>query len=90
MRRAQSESNRNAAIGSAFSALGTAAGGVDKMVGLYGEQKKAAAAAAAGGKASQAKSKYDIVIGEKDKNTGLPANNSYDYFNSSTNNFKPS
>jgi len=35
MRRAQSESNRNAAIGSAFSALGTAAGGIDKMVGLY-------------------------------------------------------
>jgi hypothetical protein len=39
MRRAQSESNRNQAIGSAFSALGTAAGGIDKMVGLYGNQK---------------------------------------------------
>jgi hypothetical protein len=38
MRRAQSESNRNQAIGSAFSALGTAAGGIDKMVGLYGKQ----------------------------------------------------
>jgi hypothetical protein len=35
MRRAQSESNRNQAIGSAFSALGTAAGGIDKMAGLY-------------------------------------------------------
>jgi ribosomal protein S13 len=39
MRRAQSESNRNQAIGSAFSALGTAVGGIDKMVGLYGNQK---------------------------------------------------
>jgi hypothetical protein len=38
MRRAQSESNRNQAIGSAFSSLGAAAGGIDKMVGLYGEQ----------------------------------------------------
>lgn len=38
MRRAQSESNRNQAIGSAFSALGTAAGGIDKMVGLYGNK----------------------------------------------------
>lgn len=38
MRRAQSESNRNAAIGSAFSALGTAAGGIDKMTGLYGNK----------------------------------------------------
>jgi ribosomal protein S13 len=35
MRRSQAESNRNQAIGSAFSALGTAAGGIDKMVGLY-------------------------------------------------------
>jgi hypothetical protein len=40
MRRAQSESNRNQAIGSAFSALGTAAGGVDKMIGLYGNNKQ--------------------------------------------------
>jgi hypothetical protein len=38
MRRAQSESNRNAAIGSAFSSLGAAAGGIDKMVGLYGKK----------------------------------------------------
>lgn len=37
MRRSQAESNRNQAIGSAFSALGTAAGGIDKMVGLYGD-----------------------------------------------------
>lgn len=36
MRRSQAESTRNQAIGSAFSALGTAAGGIDKMVGLYG------------------------------------------------------
>lgn len=35
MRRAQSEDTRNQAIGSAFSALGTAAGGIDKMAGLY-------------------------------------------------------
>ena len=38
IRRSEAESNRNAAIGSAFSALGTAAGGIDKMVGLYGKQ----------------------------------------------------
>lgn len=44
MRRAQAEDTRNQAIGSAFSALGTAAGGIDKMVGLYGNQKSAPAA----------------------------------------------
>ena len=38
MRRAQAEDTRNQAIGSAFSALGTAAGGIDKMVGLYGNK----------------------------------------------------
>ena len=38
IRRADAEANRNAAIGSAFSALGTAAGGIDKMVGLYGKK----------------------------------------------------
>jgi hypothetical protein len=38
MRRSQAESTRNQAIGSAFSALGTAAGSVDKMVGLYGKK----------------------------------------------------
>lgn len=35
MRRAQAESNRNAAIGSAFGALGTAAEGIDGMINLY-------------------------------------------------------
>lgn len=42
MRRAQSESNRNAAIGSAFTSLGAAAGGIDKMIGLYGNSPVAA------------------------------------------------
>jgi hypothetical protein len=69
MRRAQSESNRNQAIGSAFSALGTAAGGIDKMVGLYGEQKKAPATTTS--KKLPVKSKYDIVMGNQDVNTGL-------------------
>lgn len=41
MRRAQAEDTRNQAIGSAFSALGTAAGGIDKMVGLYGKSTPA-------------------------------------------------
>ena len=40
MRRAQSEDTRNQAIGSAFSALGTAGTGIDKMIGLYGDKKK--------------------------------------------------
>jgi len=40
MRRAQSESNRNTAIGSAFSALGTAGTDIDKMIGVYGDKKK--------------------------------------------------
>jgi hypothetical protein len=81
MRRAQSESNRNAAIGSAFSALGTAAGGVDKMVGLYG--KKSAPATS---KTLTAKNQPtqimtnvrgsgsvdpNIVLGNQSNNTGL-------------------
>ena len=44
MRRSQAESNRNAAIGSAFSALGTAAGSIDDMVGLYGKKSLGAEA----------------------------------------------
>jgi len=38
MRRSQAEDTRNQAIGSAFTALGTAAGGIDKMIGLYGDK----------------------------------------------------
>ena len=38
LRRAESEANRNAAIGSAFGSLGAAAEGIDKMVGLYGKK----------------------------------------------------
>ena len=89
MRRAQSESNRNAAIGSAFSALGTAAGGIDKMVGLYG--KKSAPATS---KTLTAKNQPtqimtnvrgsgsvdpNIVLGNQSSNTGLSANNSWIY-----------
>lgn len=37
--RAQSEKNRNAAIEGAFSSLGTAALGIDKMIDLYGNKK---------------------------------------------------
>jgi hypothetical protein len=44
MRRAQSESNRNTAIESAFTSLGAAAGGIDKMVGLYGKKSLGAEA----------------------------------------------
>ena len=44
IRRSEAESNRNAAIGSAFSALGTAAGGLDTMIGLYGDAPLSAAA----------------------------------------------
>jgi hypothetical protein len=58
MRRSQAESNRNAAIGSAFSALGTAAGGIDKMVGLYGNQKSAPALS----KTLSAKSLFPIIV----------------------------
>jgi len=35
IRRAESEANRNAAIGSAFGSLGAAAEGIDGMIGLY-------------------------------------------------------
>lgn len=83
--RAQAQENKNAAITGAFESLGAAAGGIDKMVGLYGEQKKAAATS---GKALQAKSKYDIVLGEQDKNTGLAPSN-YWGLSSPTNNYKP-
>lgn len=41
MKRAQAEFNRNNAIEGAFSSLGTAALGIDKMVGLYGKDKTA-------------------------------------------------
>jgi hypothetical protein len=40
MRRAESAANRNAAIEGAFSSLGTAASGVDKMIDLYRSEKK--------------------------------------------------
>lgn len=39
MKRAQAEANRNAAIEGAFSSLGTAALGIDKMIDLYGKKK---------------------------------------------------
>jgi hypothetical protein len=39
LRRSQAETNRNQSINSAFSALGTAVGGADKLVGLYGNKK---------------------------------------------------
>jgi hypothetical protein len=84
MRRAQSESNRNQAIGSAFSALGTAAGGIDKMVGLYGEQKKAGAPSTSKTLSAKQQQKNimtnvrgsgsvdpNIVIGDQSNNTGL-------------------
>jgi hypothetical protein len=82
MRRAQSESNRNAAIGSAFSALGAAAGGIDKMVGLYGNQKSAPALSKTLSPKQQQKNIMtnvrgsgsidpNIVIGDQSNNTGL-------------------
>lgn len=40
MKRAQAEANRNAAIEGAFSSLGTAALGIDKMIDLYGKNKR--------------------------------------------------
>ena len=90
MRRSQAESNRNQAIGSAFSALGTAAGGIDKMVGLYGNQKSAPALS----KTLSAKQQPNgimtntrgsglvdpnLVLGDQSSNTGLSANNSWIY-----------
>lgn len=43
MRRAQSEANRNSAIAGAFSSLGTAALGIDKMIDLYRTPKNKSA-----------------------------------------------
>lgn len=81
MRRAQSESNRNQAIGSAFSALGTAAGGIDKMVGLYGKKSAPTTSKTLTAK-NQPKQIMtnvrgsgsvdpNIVIGDQSNNTGL-------------------
>lgn len=41
LRRAEAAANRNSAISGAFESLGTAALGIDKMVGLYGKDKTA-------------------------------------------------
>jgi hypothetical protein len=89
MRRAQSESNRNAAIGSAFSALGTAAGGIDKMVGLYGKKSAPATSKTLTAKQQQKNIMTNvrgsgsvdpnIVIGDQSNNTGLSANNNWNY-----------
>lgn len=93
LRRAESEANRNAAIGSAFSALGTAAGGIDKMIGLYKGTSANNLSGSTSKTLSQNKQRKNImtnvrgsenvdpniVIGNQDKNTGLPANNSYSW-----------
>lgn len=90
MRRSQAESNRNQAIGSAFSALGTAAGGIDKMVGLYGNQKSAPALSKTLSAKQQPNSIMtntrgsglvdpNLVLGDQSSNTGLSANNSWIY-----------
>jgi hypothetical protein len=81
MRRAQSEDTRNQAIGSAFSALGTAAGGIDKMVGLYGKKSAPTTSKTLTAK-NQPKQIMtnvrgsgsvdpNIVIGDQSNNTGL-------------------
>lgn len=79
MRRSQAESNRNQAIGSAFSALGTAAGGLDKMVGLYGNQKSAPAANA------QRKSGMGIGVLQNQQVPAIADRNAHvwDYFQAS-------
>lgn len=91
LRRSQSESNRNAAIGSAFSALGTAAGGLDKIVGLYGNQKSTPDLSKMVSTKKQPKQIMtnvrgsglidpNIVTGNQDNNTGLIAPNYWSAF----------
>jgi hypothetical protein len=81
MRRAQSETNRNAAIGSAFTSLGAAAGGIDKMVGLYGKKSTPAPSKTLSAKQQQkgimtntrgsGSVDPNIVLGDQSNNTGL-------------------
>ena len=92
-RRSESEANRNAAIGSAFSALGTAAGGIDKMIDLYKGTSANNLSGSTSKTLSQNKQRKnimtnvrgsgsvnpDIVTGDQSSNTGLPANNNYSW-----------
>lgn len=93
IRRSESEANRNAAIGSAFSALGTAAGGIDKMIDLYKGTSANNLSGSTSKTLSQNKQRKnimtnvrgsgsvnpDIVTGDQSSNTGLTANNNYSW-----------
>ena len=93
IRRSEAESNRNAAIGSAFSALGTAATNIDGMIGLYKGTSANNLSGSTSKTLSQNKQRKNImtnvrgsenvdpniVIGNQDKNTGLAANNNYSW-----------
>lgn len=80
-RRAQAQENMNAAITGGFEALGTAAGGIDKMVGLYGKKSVPTTSKTLSNKQQQkgiltntmgsGSVNPNIVTGDQSNNTGL-------------------
>lgn len=81
MRRADAETKRNAAIGSAFASLGAAAEGIDSMIGLYRKKSTPALSKTLSPSKQQqgimtntrgsGSVDPNIVIGNQNNNTGL-------------------